>query len=164
MTAPRGSSTILACIGQLRLSMERWQRTRCSLPGAIQQGKLLAGGPSPRAMPAQTRVVPAGPAQPPPRASAPAVPAAPAWAAASPQPSGLPVPQGQAAALAVQDQPYGFCRIYSFPAQICRLQLAVALAAGPGQIELLPKSPSSSISARPHLTAWCLCREAQAGV
>ena len=37
MTAPRCSSTVLACIGQLRLSMERWQRTRCSLPGASQQ-------------------------------------------------------------------------------------------------------------------------------
>ena len=58
-------STILACIGQLRLSMEGRQRTRCLHPGASQQGKLLADGPSPRAMPAQTRVVPARPGLPP---------------------------------------------------------------------------------------------------
>ena len=37
-------STILACIGQLRLSMEGRQRTRCLHPGASQQGKLLADG------------------------------------------------------------------------------------------------------------------------
>ena len=50
------------------LNMERWHRIWCSLHGVSQHVELLAHGPSPRAMPAQTRVVPAGPARPPPRA------------------------------------------------------------------------------------------------
>ena len=60
--APRGSSSTMGFIGQFRLSMERWQRTQCSLTGVSRHVELLVHGPSPRAMPAQTRVVPAGPA------------------------------------------------------------------------------------------------------